>query len=170
MGVRERKKISGHVESYNVVFKTLGRWRFFNEMRALLGLMRGEGVSGDFVTLEIFVAFLTSYGNQRVPPLLGKSAMKIEAEAMDYEPVEAEAMYYEPVEAEAMDYESVEAEAMDYEPVEAEAMDYEPVEAEAMDYEPVEAIRISHFKVKCFQYKKEGCRSLPRERHYPRRE
>nr|GEV85037.1 hypothetical protein [Tanacetum cinerariifolium] len=159
--------MSGHVESYNVVFKKFGRWRFFNEMRVSLGLMRGEGVRGDFVTLEIFVAFLTSYGNQRVPPLLGKSAMKIEAEAMDYEPVEAEAMDYEPDEAEAMDYEPVEAEAMDYvpdeveamdyEPVEAEAMDYEPVEAKAMDYEPVEALRISHFKVKSFQYKNEGC-------------
>nr|GEX43020.1 hypothetical protein [Tanacetum cinerariifolium] len=120
---KEREKVSGHVESYNVVFKTIGRWRFFDEKKVLLGLIRGEGVRGDFVTLEIFVAFLTSYGNQRVPPLLGKSAMKIEAEAMDYEPVEAEAINYDPDEAEAMDYESVEAEAMDYEPVEAEAMD-----------------------------------------------
>nr|GEV85039.1 hypothetical protein [Tanacetum cinerariifolium] len=157
MDYGERGKMSGHVESYNVAFKTFGRWWFFDEMRVLLGLMRGEGVRGDFVTLEIFVAFLTSYGNQRVPPLLGKYAMKIEAEAMDYEPDEPQAMDYEPVEAEAMDYEPDEVEAMDYEPVEAEAMDYEPVEAKAMDYEPVEALRISHFKVTTFQYKKEGC-------------
>ena len=51
----ESGKMSGGVESYNVVFKALGRRRFFDKMRFLLGEMRGKGVRGDYVTLEIFV-------------------------------------------------------------------------------------------------------------------
>ena len=51
----ESGKVSGGVESYNVVFKALGRRRFFDKMRFLLGEMRGKGVRGDYVTLEIFV-------------------------------------------------------------------------------------------------------------------
>ena len=51
----ESGRMSGGVESYNVVFKALGRRRFFDKMRFLLGEMRGKGVRGDYVTLEIFV-------------------------------------------------------------------------------------------------------------------
>lgn len=51
----ESGRMSGGVESYNVVFKALGRRRFFDKMRFLLGEMRGKGVRGDYETLEIFV-------------------------------------------------------------------------------------------------------------------